>query len=89
MRQRAARWAGTAEPLWLARWVVLLYLTVDGVWVGLTARPAASPLVTVVVVVLGIAVANVLVRVVSTRDPRPERLRRLARAGRSSSIWCW
>ncbi len=76
--ERAAHWFGTAEPLWLARWVVLLYLAVDGVWVGLTALPATSPLLTGVVVLLGVAAANVFVRVVGTRDPRPERLHQLA-----------
>jgi len=78
VRQRATRWAGTAEPLWLARWIVLVYLTVDGLWVGLTALPAMSPLASAVLVLVGVAVANVLLRVVSTGDPRPERLRRLA-----------
>ncbi|MEX2550893.1 MAG: HAMP domain-containing sensor histidine kinase [Nitriliruptoraceae bacterium] len=77
-RQRAARWAGTAEPLWLARWAVLSFLAVDGVWALLTDPPGAVPVATGVVVVLGVAVANVGLRVASLRDPRPERLRRLA-----------
>jgi len=58
--------------------VVLSFLALDGLWDGLTEAPGALPVATGVVVVVAAAVANVGLRVASLRDPRPERLRRLA-----------
>jgi signal transduction histidine kinase len=58
--------------------VVLSFLALDGLWDGRTEAPGALPVATGVVVVVAAAVANVGLRVASLRDPRPERLRRLA-----------